>query len=296
MKDSAFQFIDAHHHLWDLGACHYPWLMAKGEKRFFGDPTPIQRNYRVEDFLTESVTYVPAKSVHIQVGVAPGEEVRESRWLQSQSPLPSALVAACDLTAQDLDEQLDAHAGCDRFRGVRQIIGRHANEDRKHGSDALLDDPAFFAGLRTLAARGNRFDLQMIPPQMDRVIALLKQVPQLPVALCHCGSPWDQSAQGLAHWRRGLKALSALPNVVCKVSGLGMFNHDWTEADLRPLVLQVIDIFTPQRVMFGSNFPVDKLYNSYDALWDAYRGICAPFTNSERHQMFYQTAADFYAI
>ena len=53
MPADSLQFIDAHHHLWDLNHCHYPWLMARGERRFFGDPTPIQKNYLPEDFLEE---------------------------------------------------------------------------------------------------------------------------------------------------------------------------------------------------------------------------------------------------
>jgi predicted TIM-barrel fold metal-dependent hydrolase len=205
-------------------------------------------------------------------------------------------VAACDLAAPDVRDTLEQHGALAGFRGIRQILGRHPEEDRKHGSDALLDNPAFLAGLRELSAMGASFDLQMIPPQMDRVIALLKQLPELPVALCHCGSPWDQSPAGLASWRAGLAGLAELPQVVCKVSGLGMFNPDWRPQDLRPIILAVIDTFGPERVMFGSNFPVDKLYNSYEALWDAYHAACAGFSDTERRQLFYRTAADFYRI
>jgi predicted TIM-barrel fold metal-dependent hydrolase len=75
-----------------------------------------------------------------------------------------------------------------------------------------------------------------------------------------------------------------------------MFNPAWTSEALRPIVLAVIDVFGPQRVMLGSNFPVDKLYNSYDALWDAYADICAEFSDSDTDQMFYRTAAAFYRI
>ena len=136
----------------------------------------------------------------------------------------------------------------------------------------------------------------MIPPQIPRVVEILKQVPDLSVALCHCGSPWDQSETGLTHWREGLQQLAQLPRVHCKVSGLGMFNPSWRAQDLRPIVLQVIDIFGPERVMFGSNFPVDKLYNSYDALWDAYDQILIDFSANERRQMLVNTAAGFYRI
>ena len=100
----------------------------------------------------------------------------------------------------------------------------------------------------------------------------------------------------LSAWRAGLKALAESPNVCCKVSGLGMFNPGWTAADLRPIVLTVIEVFGPQRVMFGSNFPVDKLYNSYEALWDAYVSITEAFSAAERRWMFHDTAAAFYSV
>lgn len=296
MPNQDLQFIDAHHHLWDLQACHYPWLMAKGVERFFGDPTPIQKNYLVEDFLGESPRHTPLRSVHIQVGVAIEDEVKETAWLQSRNPRPDAIVAATDLASENLGVALEQHLRHNKLRGIRQIVGRHEIEDQKHGSNALLDNPAFALGLRTLSEHGLSFDLQMIPPQMPRLVALLRQVPELKVALCHCGSPWDQTPQGLEHWRKGLGELAELPNVYCKVSGLGMFNRSWTPGELEPIVLSAIDTFGPDRVMFGSNFPVDKLYASYDALWDAYELITHGFNDQERQQMFVATAASFYRI
>lgn len=296
MKSKNLRFIDAHHHLWDLQHCHYPWLMATGEKRFFGDPTPIQKNYVPADFRAESKDYIPTASVHIQVGVSTANEVKETAWLQTLLPYPQAIVAATDLSADNLTGALDDHASSDRLRGFRQILGRHLEEDKKHGSDALLNDPAFLVGLRELAGRGLSFDLQMIPQQMTRILRVLRQVPELRVALCHCGSPWEQDREGLDQWRNGLRQLAELENISCKVSGLGMFNPQWRPEDLFPLILDVIEIFSPSRVMFGSNFPVDKLYNSYQALWETYEKSISGFTEAEQQQMFYQTAADFYRI
>ena len=68
------RIVDAHHHLWDLDAVRYPWLMARGVRRFFGDPTPIQKNYLVSDLRADADDYVIDASVHVQVGVAPGDE------------------------------------------------------------------------------------------------------------------------------------------------------------------------------------------------------------------------------
>lgn len=295
-SSTALEFIDAHHHLWDLQALNYPWLMAKGEPRFFGDPGPIQKDYLPKHFLAESARYRPQKSVHVQVGVAAGCALAETQWLQQQSAIPSAIVAYADLSCAELLGALEAQMLNNRLRGIRQIIGRHPVEDLQHRSDELLNNRSWQSGLQTLAAMNLSFDLQLIPAQMERAFAVLEQVPQLKVALCHCGSPWDQSEQGIQQWREGLRRFAQLPNFYCKVSGLGMFNPNWNVAQLRPLILDVIDIFGPQRIMFGSNFPVDKLYRSYDALWEAYEDVTQAFTAEEKRQLYLTTAKSFYRI
>ncbi|MDJ0878951.1 MAG: amidohydrolase family protein [Halieaceae bacterium] len=286
------EFVDAHHHLWDLEAVHYPWLMARGVKRFFGDPTPIQKNYLPEDFLNESAEYRPKASVHIQVGADDGLE--ETKWLHSLEDCPAAVVAFCGLSAPDVEARLDALLEYPKVRSIRQIVGRHADEDGQHGSAELLESKAWINGLKALVTRGLSFDLQMIPPQMPAVLNALMQVPDLKVALCHAGSPWDQSEEGLKSWRGGLEQLAALPNTVCKISGLGMFNPDWTEADLARIVEPVIDIFTPERVMFGSNFPVDKLYRDYAAYWQTYDRLTSSYSGDDRSAMFAGNAEEFY--
>ena len=291
-----FEFIDAHHHLWDLSACHYPWLMARGEKRFFGDPSPIQQDYLLSDFLNESDRYRPQRSVHIQVGVAKEDEVNETQWLSSLGDFPHAIVAAADLSSPQLGSQLDRHLAFPKVRGVRQILGRHHVEDRKHASDQLIENPAFFDGLSLLADQGPSFDLQLIPQQMERIAALMQRLPALNVVLCHCGSPWEQTGAGLEQWKRGLAALAVLPNMRCKISGLGMFNPTWEGDQLEPIIHEAVDYFGPDRIMFGSNFPVDKLYGSYDKLWRAYEDALCRYTASERQQMLIDTAKGFYHL
>ncbi len=293
------EIIDAHHHLWDLGVCRYPWLMEKGVVRFFGDPEPIRRNYLVADLRNDAARYEIAGSVHVQVGVASGDELLESQWLDSVSSdtgLPSALVAFCDLAATDAEQHLESQAAIGRVRGVRHIVGRSADEDASTGSDALLDDPLWRRNLSLLPGLGLRFDLQLIPPQLERAAVLLEKVPDLKVALCHCGSPWNQGAEGLASWRAGLERLAENPNVNCKISGLAMFNHNWTVGDIRPIVETCVEVFGPSRCMFGSNFPVDKLHKSWDETWVAYEQIAAQYSDADQRQLFCSTAARFYSI
>ena len=102
-------WIDAHHHLWDLQAVNYPWLMASGVKRFFGDPTPIKRDYLISEFRSDASVQSIGASVHIQVGAE--DAMAEARWVQSIADAnpdwPMAQVVFCDLTASELTEQLE---------------------------------------------------------------------------------------------------------------------------------------------------------------------------------------------
>lgn len=293
------RIVDAHHHLWDLGVCHYPWLMQKGVVRFFGDPAPIQRNYLPDDLQSDASSYEIAGSVHIQVGVADGDEVNESQWLTAtanQHGLPSAIVAFCDLSADNANYVLTQQAAFDRVRGIRQIVGRSADEDAQSGSGGLLADAQWIRNLHLLREMNLSFDLQLIPQQVDRMAAILRDLPGLRVALCHCGSPWDQSASGLKSWRAGLSSLAELPDLFCKISGLSMFNHNWTIADVRPIIEACIDVFGPERCMFGSNFPVDKLHKTYDEIWQSYEQVASQYSEEEQRRLFCATAESFYRL
>lgn len=287
--------IDAHHHLWDLKAVEYPWLMEKGAVRFFGDPTSIQRNYLLPEFRQDAEAAGFTASVHIQVGAA--SPWAEAQWVQSvadQYPdWPLAQVAFCDLTADNLTVQLDRLQTLPTLRGVRQIIGRAPGEDQLSGTNDLLDNPKFLTGLKQLGDRGLSFDLQLLPELMERTAAVLDQAPATQVALCHAGSPHDRSERGLERWSTALQSLSALPQVTCKLSGLGMFDHTWSTDSVRPIVETCLTQFGPERCMFGSNFPVDSLSSDYADLIDRHNALVP---EAQHDQVFGRTAQQFYRM
>lgn len=290
--------IDAHHHLWDLEACAHTWLLQPG-KRFFGDPAPIAKNYHVPDFRDDFGDLPIFGSVHIQVGVEEDQSVGETAWISEQAEqygLPNAIVAFCDLTLDNAQSELDRHAAFSNLRGVRQIVGRDAKEDARNGTNALLQDDSFKAGLQSLIARKLSFDLQLTPPLLKAAARLFKAVEDVPVALCHAASLQDFSKQGFQEWEAGLKDFAEHENMICKISGLGMFDQNWTIESLRDKVLRVVDIFGPSRIAFGSNFPVDKLYASYTDTMGAYLRITEGFSATERQDMFHNVAKTFYRI
>ena len=287
--------IDAHHHLWDLNAVHYPWLMDHGKPRFFGDPAPIQRDYLVNEFRADSSAFGIGASIHIQVGAASGWD--EAVWVQSvaeQTPgWPAAQVVFCDLTTPDVAAQLARYLTLPTVRGVRQIVGRAPGEDAKTGTNQLLTDPRFVTGLRAAGGHGLSFDLQLLPELMVDTARVLSQAPQTAVALCHAGSPYDRSAAGLDAWRTALKSLADLPQVTCKLSGLGMFDPGWTVDSIRPIVNTCLELFGPDRCMFGSNFPVDSLSSDYATLVSAYEKL---IPQPYQARVFGETARRFYRL
>jgi predicted TIM-barrel fold metal-dependent hydrolase len=135
---------------------------------------------------------------------------------------------------------------------------------------------------------------------MEQAAEVFSQVPNLQVTICHCGSPWYRDDEGWRMWRKGLISLASLPNIHCKISGLSMFDHNWSVETLRPVIETVISIFGSERCMFGSNFPVDKLHTNYQRLWQAYleitRSISPALSEHQIRGLFKENCATFYRI
>ena len=175
-------------------------------------------------------------------------------------------------------------------------MGRSDAEDEQTGSGRIVGSTVWRENLAALSELGLSFDLQLTPPQVPSVAEALSDAPDTPIAVCHCGSPWDQTPDGLASWREGMALLASMPNVFCKISGLGMFDHDWTVDSIRPIVESCIELFGPDRAMFGSNFPVDKLHASYADIFTAFEVIASGLSESEQAMLFGETAKSFYRI
>ena len=294
------QVVDPHIHLWDLEAGCYPWLAAQAP-RFTGDHRAIARTHRVADFLADAGAIEVLKAVHVDAGHA--DPLRETRWLQAlaEAPgargLPHGIVAAVDLSRDDAEAMLAAHAAAPNLRGVRQILNVHADPRYDYVGRHFMAERAWRDNFRLLDRFGLAFDLQVYPPQMPAAAALAADHPDTPIVLDHAGMFADRgSVAGWRAWRDGLRLLAARPNVSVKISGLGMFDHAWTRESLRPYVLETIDAFGTGRAMFASNFPVDRLYSSYEALWSAYADIVQDLGAAEKTALFRGNAERVYRL
>ncbi|MDF0506465.1 amidohydrolase family protein [Burkholderia cenocepacia] len=298
------QVIDPHVHLWSLGTHHYPWL-ENPKTSFVGDARLLKHDYLPGDLLGEAGEIEIVKIVHVEANHDPANPVEETRWLQALADAgdsrtagwPNGIVAAADLSAPDVEATLAGHAEFANVRGIRQILNVHGNPLYAYVQRHYLRDPVWQKNFGLLAQHGLSFDLQLYPSQMDEAAQLARMYPHIQIVLNHAGMFVDRdSPAGYRAWREGLKTLAACPNVAVKVSGLAMFDHHWTVESLRPYVLETLDTFGIERAMFASNFPVDRLFGSYDALWQAYARIVAGASDDERRQLFVTNAERIYRI
>jgi len=294
------RIVDAHHHLWDHGRNLYPWLRGELHDRGWGDIRPLQRNYLVADLLADAAGLDLAQSVHVQANFDPANPVGETGWLEEVARahgLPTAIVGFADFTADNVHAVLDAHARASgRMRGIRQVLNRHPEPKLNRAPVDYLASGTWVRNLGLLRQYGWSFDAQVYYQQMPALAALARRYPDLQFVLDHAGMPAERDAAGIDGWRRGMRELAGCPNIAVKLCGYGMVDNRWTVESIRPFVLQPIEWFGPQRCMFGSNFPVDRLMSSYARLWDAYAEITAGFSAADREQLFAGTAERIYRI
>jgi len=294
------KIVDAHHHLWDLGrAYNYPWLQDRPlGVGVCGDVSAIAGDYLLDDLAADTSGYELVKSVHIEAVAA--DPITESQWLQDLADkrgFPHAIVARAELNAPDVERVLARQAEFANVRGIRHIVNWHS-EPRltfTNRSD-LLTDPAWLAGFGLLKKYGLSFDLQLYPSQMEDAYGVAKRHPDTLVIVNHAGMPVDRDADGIAQWRTGMKRLASADNLVAKISGLGMVDWYWTADSIRPFVRDTIDCFGTDRVMFGSNFPVDQLYSSFAALYGAFEAIVSDFSEGDQDKMFRANALRHYRL
>ncbi|MBP2237099.1 putative TIM-barrel fold metal-dependent hydrolase [Sinorhizobium kostiense] len=291
--------IDPHFHLWDLENNYYPWLSDGVKPSAFGDYSAINKTYLIDDFLADARNQNLVKAVHLDVGYDPKYPAGETRWLQGVADtrgFPHGIVGYADLRKPDVGDLLDEHMQHANFRGIRQSMNFHKDPAKTYLTEPEVSrTPEWRRGFRELARRGLSFDLQLYYWQMEEFLELAGDFPEVQIILNHTGMQVD-GPERFDGWRKAMKTLAQAPNVACKISGLGMGDWTWTTESIRPYVEEAIAAFGVRRCMFASNFPVDKLFSTYDAIWNSFTEITSAYSESERMALFHDNAASFYKL
>ncbi|HHZ10152.1 MAG TPA: amidohydrolase family protein [Rhizobiales bacterium] len=290
--------IDAHHHIWrqtDL-----PWLLGPTQPRIFGPYDAIKRDYPIEEYLADIAGTGVVKSVYVQANWAPNWFADEAAWVQEtaeRTGWPHAIVGYCDMTQKDARRDLDRLAKYPLMRGVRQQLHWHENPLYRFAKRPdLAADPTVQKNVARLADYGWSFDLQVFSHQVESACALADACPDVTFVLQHAGMLEDLSEAGRDSWRRAMKTLARRKNVVSKLSAFGTFIHRNDPEHIAWMVAETVAIFGPKRCLYGSNFPIEKLWTDYQSLIGAFRDAAAPLSAAARKAIFHDTARRVYRL
>jgi len=315
---------DPHHHFWDYRAARIPYQRYLLHEL----AADIHSGHNVR-----STVFIEARAMYRADGPEEMRPVGEVEFVQglaaaSASGLygpgraAAAIVGHANLNlGERVGPVLDAlqAASTNRFRGIRHAVTWDPHPEVEntaaHKKEGQLASEQFRAGARVLARKGLSFDAWLFFPQLRELADFAKAVPDLTIILNHIGGllregPYaNRDNEVLPAWRSGIAAVSACPNVTIKLGGIGMprTGFDWharktpigsveLAASMAPLMTYCIDQFGPNRCMFESNFPVDKVSYSYNVLYNAFKRLSAGYSAAERAAMFHDTAARIYRI
>ena len=226
--------------------------------------------------------------MHVQAALGIEDPVLESRWLQQaadRTGFPQAIVAYANLKDPRVEGEIARHLEYPNVRGIRDFSeGDYVVDADFRRGYALLEKFDLVASL----------DVEW--ENMRKMRDLAGAFPSIAAVLDHCGFPKHRTDDYFQSWRAGITALSEAENVVCKIFGLGMCDWNWTVDSVRPWVLHCIEAFGPERCIFATNWPVDRLFSSYDVLIDAYTQIISGFSRDEQTAMFAGNAQKLYYI
>ena len=315
---------DPHHHFWDMRTERIPYQRYLLHE--LADDVNSGHNVR-------STVFIEARAMYRSSGPEEMRPVGEVEFVQglaaaSESDLygptraAAAIVGHANLLLGDRVEPVPEAlqtASPNRFRGIRHSVTWDPHPEIEvtsaHRMKDQLADDNFRAGARVLSRMGMSLEAWMYFPQLPELADFAKAVPDLTIILNHIGGllrvgPYgNNDEEVLEAWRNGIAAVAECPNVNVKLGGIGMprTGFDWHERDtpigseelaedMAPLMNYCIEQFGPERSMFESNFPVDKVSYSYNVMYNAFKRLSKSYSDSERAAMFHDTAVRVYKV
>ncbi len=291
--------VDTHQHLWDLSQFSLPWL---------ADVEALNNNYRMDDYLRETSKSGVAKTVYMEVDVAPEQRLAEVDFVcqlcaRDDNPMAGAVISGSPGDA-GFAGYMARYADTAYVKGVRQVL---------HVPDAArgaCTEPRFVEGIQLLGSMGKCFDLCMRPSELADALALVEQCPDTLFIVDHCGNADPQIVSGdvqpdpgnpFAHerqqWLDDMQALGARENVVCKLSGIvARAPQGWSAETLAPTVEHCIASFGTARVVFGGDWPVCTLCAPLGEWIAALRQIVSGYSEEDQRLILHDNAVRLYGL
>ena len=277
--------IDSHHHIWDLSVRDQEWIVGEAMQ-------PLRRNFSISDLEEVSSTSRMDKTILVQTVTDYAETPELLRIAQSEQ-LVGAVVGWLKIDAQDSIEHLHRYLdlpGAEYLKGIRDIAQDHPDPN-------YLAKPETISNVRKLGELGITYDLLTKVPELPAAIKLVGACPDVQFVMDHISKP-RIAKQEFEPWRTLMSELASFPNVLCKVSGLVTEANwkEWQVKDFKPYVDHVIEIFTPQRLMFGSDWPVANLGGTYSEIVQLAEALTSGLSPSESESFWHRTASAAYRL
>ena len=273
--------IDSHQHFWQVGHFDYPWMSSEVEV--------LYQNYlpsQLEPILREC-------GVGQTILVQASNSLAETYWLLSlaeRRPFIAGVVGWVDLKDPAMEQELEILKANPKFKGVRHLV-------ESEPADDWLVEPSVLKGLRVLEKHRTCYDLLVHTRHLNHVKTVAEACPNLRLVVDHMAKPPIASGQ-IADWASALQEVAAYPNISCKLSGLVTEANwkSWTTEDLRPYVERVLEFFGPERLMFGSDWPVCLLASSYARVLECFQALLADLSEEDRNRIFSENTTEFYNL
>jgi L-fuconolactonase len=285
-KTEMIPIIDTHQHLWDLTQFHLPWI-KKGDK--------LAANHVMSDYRKAVAGLNVVKTVYMEVDVDPAQQPAEADFViatckQPDNPMAAAVISGRPASA-DFPKYLARYKNSAYIKGVRQVL--HGEGTRA----GFCLEETFIKGVQLLGACNLSFDLCMRAGELLDGAKLIDSCPETRFILDHCGNA-SVVQKDRSQWQKDIAAVAKRRNVVCKVSGIvaSAPPGQWTADDLAPIVKHTLEVFGPDRVMFGGDWPVCTLAASYKQWVEALKQIVADRPIEEQRKLFHDNAAVFYDL
>ena len=304
-SDAWLPIVDAHHHFWEVPRNPHHWLTQQPRIAFrYGDYESICCDFLPDDYARASAGHRVMRHVVMEGEWDSQDPIGEAIWMQALAQdkgAPHAMAAQIWLDRDDVDAVLLRYQQAPLAGFVRSV--RHkpkATSRQLHHSQwvepGAMRCPHWRAGYRKLAASGLMFELQTPWWHMDEAVELAQDFPNLRIIVNHAGLPAQRDVKSMLLWQQAMQRLSICPNVMVKISGLGVSGDAWRPELQKPVVDSLLASFGFERCMFASNFPVDSLVASMDTLWSGFKSLTQHLPLETRLALFCDNAVRIYQL
>jgi L-fuconolactonase len=280
-----FPIIDSHIHLLDQKRFGYAWAS--------GAPA-LNRNWTPDDLAASAKPYEIEGFVFVEVDVDMPQYLDEAEWVDGLSKRDRRVLGAVACLPMErgaaIEPEMARIAKLGVIRGVRRLIQNQPDPE-------FALKPGFLEAIRLLPKYSLSFDVCILHSQLPNTLKMMRLCPEVAFVLDHIGKPGIKA--GLSEpWRTQIRETAALPNVVCKLSGLTTEadHKSWSREELRPYIDHVVECFGPDRILYGGDWPVSELAGSYLQWLATLDWATSGFSKEEKLKLFHDNAVKAYRL